>query len=64
MCESSFATLEFELPDRHYFKTQIEARMAVFEFIEGWSSMEDASPITIAKRRSLKHIILLIHSIN
>ncbi len=36
MCESFFATLECELLDRHHFKTQIEARMAVFDFIEGW----------------------------
>jgi len=36
MCESFFATLECELPDRRHCKTQIEARMAIFEFIEGW----------------------------
>jgi putative transposase len=36
MCESFFATLECELLERHHFKTQVEARMAVFEFIEGW----------------------------
>jgi len=36
MCASFFATLECELRDRHCFKTQVEARMAVFEFIEGW----------------------------
>jgi putative transposase len=36
MCESFFATLECELLDRHGFKTQIEARLAVFDFIEGW----------------------------
>jgi hypothetical protein len=36
MCESFFATLECELLDRRRFKTQIEARMAIFEFIEGW----------------------------
>jgi putative transposase len=36
MCESFFATLECELLDRRRFKTQLEARMAVFEFIEGW----------------------------
>jgi putative transposase len=36
MCESFFATLECELLDRCHFKTQIEARMAIFEFIEGW----------------------------
>jgi putative transposase len=36
LCESFFATLECELLDRHTFHTQTEARLAVFEFIEGW----------------------------
>jgi putative transposase len=52
MCESFFATLECELLDRHRFKTQVEARMAVFEFIEGWynphrrhSALDYHSPI-------------------
>jgi putative transposase len=36
LCESFFATLECELLDRSHFKTQVEARLAVFEFIEGW----------------------------
>jgi len=36
MCESFFATLECELLDRRRFQSQAEARMAVFEFIEGW----------------------------
>ena len=36
MCESFFATLECELLDRHPFRTQVEARMEVFQFIEGW----------------------------
>ena len=36
MCESFFATLECELLDRNRFRTQAEARMAVFQFIEGW----------------------------
>jgi len=52
MCESFFATLECELLDRRRFKTQIEARMAIFEFIEGWynphrrhSAIDYLSPI-------------------
>src|ERR1700685_3078425 len=52
MCESFFATLECELLDRRSFKTQIEARMAVFEFIEGrdnphprHSALDSLSPI-------------------
>jgi putative transposase len=36
MCESFFATLECELLDRRKFKTKAEARVACFEFIEGW----------------------------
>jgi putative transposase len=36
MCESFFATLECELLDRTRFKTQAEATLAVFDFIEGW----------------------------
>lgn len=36
LCESFFATLECELLERRRFKTQEEARSAVFEFLEGW----------------------------
>jgi putative transposase len=36
LCESFFATLECELLDRTIFHTQAEARLSVFEFIEGW----------------------------
>jgi putative transposase len=36
MCESFFATLERELLARRRFATKAEARMAIFEFIEGW----------------------------
>jgi putative transposase len=35
LCEF-FATLECELLDRCRFRTQAEARMAVFEYLEGW----------------------------
>jgi putative transposase len=52
MAESFFATLECELLDRRRFETQAEARMAVFEFIEGFynpqrrhSSLGYLSPI-------------------
>ena len=51
MCESFFATLECELLDRRRFATKAEARMAIFQFIEGWynprrrhSSLGYASP--------------------
>ena len=36
MCESFFATLECELLERRKFRTKAEARIACFEFIEGW----------------------------
>jgi len=36
MCESFFATLECELFARRRFKSQSEARTAIFEFIEGF----------------------------
>jgi putative transposase len=52
MCESFFATLECELFDRQRFPTQAEARLAVFDFIEGWynprrrhSALDYLSPI-------------------
>jgi putative transposase len=39
LCESFFATLECELLDRQRFRTQTEARMAVFDFIESWYNL-------------------------
>ena len=36
ICESFFATLECELIDRRRFRSRSEARMAVFQFIEGF----------------------------
>jgi putative transposase len=39
MAESFFATLECELFDRKRFQTQVEARMAVFEWIEAWYNL-------------------------
>ena len=36
MCESFNATLECELLVRKRFKTQREAEIEIFEFIEGW----------------------------
>ena len=57
LCESFFATLECELLDRRKFKTQAEARMAVFEFIEGFynprrrhSSLGYLSPVNYERR--------------
>ena len=57
LCESFFATLECELLDRRRFPTQAEARMAVFDFIEGWynphrrhSCLAYESPISYQQR--------------
>jgi putative transposase len=57
MCESFFATLECELLARRRFKTQIDARTAVFEFIEGFynrrrrhSSIGYLSPVEYERR--------------
>ena len=57
LCESFFATLECELLDRRSFRTQAEARMAVFEFLEGWynprrrhSALGYLSPVEFEKR--------------
>jgi putative transposase len=36
LCESFFATLECELLDRHRFRSHAEARLAIFDFLEGW----------------------------
>ncbi len=57
LCESFFATLECELLDRQRFATQAEARLAVFDFIEGWynprrrhSALDYLSPMAYEKR--------------
>ena len=60
MCESFFASLECELLDRHRFATQVEARLAIFEYIEGWynphrrhSALDYESPISYEKKHRL-----------
>jgi putative transposase len=62
MCESFFATLECELLDRVRFKTQVDARLAVVEFIEGWynphrrhSALDYLSPINYERSHVLMH---------
>jgi putative transposase len=59
MAESFFATLECELIDRRCFRTQAEARMAIFRYIEGWynphrrhSSLGQRSPISYERLMS------------
>jgi putative transposase len=56
LCESFFATLECELLDRHRFRTPADARLAVFDFIEGWynprrrhSALDYRSPIVFER---------------
>ncbi len=63
MCESFFATLECELLDRCRFQTQVEARMAIFDFIEGWynphrrhSALDYRSPIDYETDYATTHI--------
>jgi putative transposase len=36
MCESFFATLETELLEQERFRNQAEAKMKIFDYIEGW----------------------------
>ena len=58
MCESFFATLECELLERTRFPNPAEAKMAVFDFIEGWynprrrhSALDYESPINFERRQ-------------
>jgi transposase InsO family protein len=61
--QSFFATLERELLNRRRFRSQAEAKMAVFEWIEGWynpprrhSSLGYRSPVNYerAHQRSIE----------
>lgn len=56
LCESFFATLECELIDRHSFPNHRQAKLSIFEYIEGWynphrrhSAIKYQSPITYEK---------------
>ena len=56
LCESFFATLECELIDRESFPNRSQAKLAVFEYIEGWynphrrhSAIKYQSPIIYEK---------------
>ena len=60
MCESFFASVECELLDRRSFRTQAEARIAVFEYIEGFynprrrhSALGYHSPMTYERSHQL-----------
>jgi putative transposase len=57
MAESFFATLEREVINRRSFRSQAEARMAIFTWLEGWykprrrhSSLGYLSPINYERR--------------
>lgn len=59
MCESFFATLECELIDQERFANHAHARMAIFDFIEGWynphrrhSGLGQMSPINYERAHS------------
>ena len=59
LCESFFASLECELIDRHSFRSKLQARLAVFDYIEGFynphrrhSSLDYLSPINYESRHS------------
>lgn len=57
MAESFFATLECELLERRRFENRAEARLAVFQYIEGWynphrrhSALDYLSPVAYERR--------------
>ncbi len=61
MAESFFASLERELLNRRRFKSQAEAKMAVFEWIEGWynprrrhSSLGYRSPVNYERAHAMR----------
>jgi putative transposase len=63
LCESFFATLECELIDRFTFRTKLEARLAVFRWVEAWynsrrrhSSIGRMSPVNFERRNSFTPI--------
>ena len=58
LAESFFATLECELLDRQRFRSQAEARLAVFDYIEGWyntqrrhSALDYESPMSYESKQ-------------
>lgn len=65
VAESFFATLECELIDRETFRTRTEARMAVFDFIEGFynprrrhSACGQLSPVEFERRWQLDQAVV------
>jgi putative transposase len=63
LCESFFATLECELLARTVLRTPVEARLAVFDFIEGFynprrrhSALDYESPLAFEQRYAATHV--------
>jgi putative transposase len=61
MAESFFATLEREVLNRRRFQSQAEARMAIFQWLEGWynphrrhSALGYLSPINYERKQMLQ----------
>jgi putative transposase len=61
LCESFFSTHECELLNRCRFQNQVEARMAIFRYIEGWynphrrhSALGYESPLNYEKRHPVE----------
>ena len=61
MCESFFATLECELIERKSYATRPEARLSVFDFVEGWynphrlhSALDYQSPMSYEEEYYLR----------
>ena len=64
LCESFFATLECELLDLHTFPSHAKARLAIFDFIEGWytphrrhKALGQLSPINYERRYSTRSLV-------
>lgn len=64
MAESFFASLERELLNRERFRSKVQARMAVFSWIEGWynprrrhSALGQRSPVRFEEEESQKNAI-------
>ena len=62
LAESFFATLECELIDRRSWRTHNEARLAIFEYLEGWynphrrhSSIGGVSPMAFEASEELEN---------
>ncbi len=60
LCESFFASLECELLDRTTLRNHAEARLAVFQYIEGWynphrrhSALDYLSPANYERKHTV-----------